>query len=1445
MSTEHNSDFDPMQTIAIVGMAGRYPGSRDLDELWQHLKNGDELVTFFTREQMIADGVPEAMIDDENYVGAASILPDIDKFDAAFFNFSPKEAEMMDPQQRFFLECCWEALERAGYDPSTYEGSVGVFAGATPSSYLNGTGLARLDDSAAGEMQSTIGSMNDYLTTRVSYKLNLRGPSLNIQTACSTSLVAITTACQSLLNYQCDIALAGGASVRVPQKCGYIYDPAGYFSTDGHCRTFDHRATGTLPGNAVGVICLKRYEDAVDDGDTVLALIRGAAVNNDGSAKVGYSAPSVPGQAKAIAMAQALAEVDADTITNIEAHGTATPVGDPIEFEALTQAFRATTERQHFCALGSIKSNLGHTDATAGVTGVIKTVLSMQNQQLPPSLHYEKPNPKLQMEGSPFFVNTQLRDWNPEGGLPRRGGVSSFGVGGTNAHVVMEEAPPREAAGAAREQHLVVLSARTASALDTMTRNLAAHLRAHPDLPLAEVAHTLAVGRSAFEHRRGIVVSDGGQLLSALEAPAERMQNAVCEPAERPLAFVFNGDTGSVAQGLPVGLFELLRQEGSDALAEDDPALEALQSPPSDSAPALVLAEVALASLLRAWGHAPRAAAGQGLGMLAAACDAGALSLDDALKLASAHKNGNLGDALAGVSWNDPSHALLDRDGRTLDAAALANVQTWNALLGPGAQEPPTGALAALLAEPGRTFVEIGPGRTLTDALTPKLNTGSDSDGTPLQGQSAIPTLPGDGPLRDLVNAILQLWISGREPQWSAFYAGQQRQRVELPTYPFERKSFWPATAPAGAGAQVAQLTAAAQAQVTSGGAQGPGLYEGRWQLQPIPGDAGGGEQADWLVFLDEHGIGSYIVDRLREQNQLVVGVTAADAFLKVSGSAYTMNPSDPNGYALLMGAMLPPRRPPLKVLHMWNLAGSTFVQQPWLIPEWGFQGLLRAAEHIQQSDGSLPPVEIISVANQQVELFAEGTVPRKSTALGALEAVAEAYPGVRCRLIDIDAPSEDADHKRRLAKDLLREVTSNRSEMLVAWRHRQRWVHDFAPASLPDAETGVSDLNERLRAGSVCIVFGSSRGPAPAIAQFLLRRAGAQVALVLPAGDQPQGDVATWLRSTFGSDGNNAPDASTGGPVLGRNGDASLLRADVSDVGQVMATLKWTNETLGEVRGLVFAADAAYPALLRDELQLDTVEATGAELEKLVEGLLMVDSAQGGKPVDFMLFASQSSVQADGRRRALERASKAFLDAYTHGRRTVHPGDLSTAIHFQGWQTADLAPQMQASDDNSRVEETLARVLSRDVAQTELVLSAGDPAELRQQRATGTGEATGFVAAKGHPRPELINPYQEPTTELQKQVVAIWERVLGIDGIGVTDNFFELGGDSLTSLRVMKLMQRELGTDTSAIVLFESPTIEAVCRVVDPDTEGEDDEEDLFAKARAQGARRRGRRRR
>jgi amino acid adenylation domain-containing protein len=642
------------QGFAVIGMAGRFPGANNIEEFWQNLQSGTESISDFSDEELRAAGVNEELLASPAYIKRGSVVANAELFDAGFFDISAREAELIDPQQRVFLECAWEALENAGYTAKSYPGKIGLYAGSGANTYF----LNLLTDANSLYSKDTASVLfangNDFLATRASYKLDLTGPSFTVQTACSTSLVAVHIACRALLTRECDIAMAGGITIQAPQNIGEVFQEGGIVSPDGHCRTFDERAQGTVRGNGAGIVVIKRLEDALRDGDHIRAVIKGSAINNDGANKVGYTAPSIIGQRDVIRQALLEAKVNPETISYLEAHGTATSLGDPIEVSALTQAYRAAgAEKNAFCAIGSVKSNIGHTDAAAGVAGLIKTVLALEHKLIPPTLHFEKPNPKIDFDHSPFYVNTKLAEWNPQN-IPRRAGVSSFGIGGTNAHVIVEEAPFQDKPAACRPWQLVLLSAKTATALATAAGNLEAHLHKNSSLNLADVAHTLQVGRAEFAHRCFVVAENNLDVMDALNARHTRpLPASVVSRESCRVAFLFPGQGAQVVNmGKQLYAHEPLFRELVDKCSDLlQPHLNldlrsVLYPAPGEyewaeselrqtrtTQPSLFVIEYALARMWMSWGIQPEIMLGHSVGEYVTACLAGVLSLEDALKL--------------------------------------------------------------------------------------------------------------------------------------------------------------------------------------------------------------------------------------------------------------------------------------------------------------------------------------------------------------------------------------------------------------------------------------------------------------------------------------------------------------------------------------------------------------------------------------------------------------------------------------------------------------------------------------------------------------------------------------------------------------------------------------------------------------------------------------------
>lgn len=641
----------PENALAVVGMAGRFPGAKNVDEFWEMLREGREGITFF-EPQELDPSIADELRSDARYVRAKGVVADFDKFDAGFFGVSPLEAKLMDPQQRIMLEMAWEALERSGHCPSTYPGLIGLYAGTDWNRYARHCVWRRPDiHERYGETNTAMLNEFDFLTTRVSYKLNLRGPSVNMSTACSTSLVAVAQAAQGLLGYDCDIALAGGISISVPINAGYLYQEGGMLSADGHCRTFDATSTGTTFNDGATLVVLRRLEDAVKDGDKIYAVLRGFAINNDGSDKVSYTAPSVSGQSDVIRSAIDFADIDPGTIGYVEAHGTATPLGDPIEIAALKKAFAATSKGNDIhCALGSAKANVGHLIHAAGVAGLIKAVLAVYHGEIPPAINFDAPNPKLELDGSGFYVNTEAEEWRAEG-HPRRAGVSSFGVGGTNAHVIVEQAPVLPEETSTGELQVLCVSAKNKEALSRQINNLRTWMATPPaDVTIDAVAHTLWAGREPMQYRAAWVADSLSSTKEAMDDQGRCVRGRLLTQPET--AFMFTGQ-GSQRMNMGAGLrkvnstfrewfdrgVDILRESGeldlTKLLFSDRDIDESVVEQTRIAQPSLFLFEFSLAKALMESGLKPQYLAGHSIGELVAATLAGVWSFEDGIKLAA------------------------------------------------------------------------------------------------------------------------------------------------------------------------------------------------------------------------------------------------------------------------------------------------------------------------------------------------------------------------------------------------------------------------------------------------------------------------------------------------------------------------------------------------------------------------------------------------------------------------------------------------------------------------------------------------------------------------------------------------------------------------------------------------------------------------------------------
>lgn len=1504
MNTPHRPPS--LEDVAIIGMSGRFPGAHNLGEFWNNLRNGVESVTFFSEKELSNAGLPSSILKNPDFVNAGGLLDDVELFDASFFSLTPREAETLDPQQRLLLECSWQALEDAGYDSQQYKGSVGVYAGGIMSSYLLNLLSNPEHRKLVGDFQVFTGNDKDHLTTRVSYKLNLTGPSVTVQTACSTSLVAVVMACQSLLNYQCDMALAGGIAIRVPQKAGYVYQEGMIFSRDGHCRPFDAEASGTLFSNGVGLVVLKRLADAVADGDCIHAVIKGAAINNDGSLKVGYTAPSLDAQAEVIAMAQEVAGINPETITYIEAHGTATPLGDPIEIAALTKAFRAHTDKKNFCAIGSVKSNVGHLDAAAGIAGLIKTVLALKHRQIPPSINFSRPNPVINFGDSPFYVSSRLSEWQT-GVMPRRAGVSSFGIGGTNAHVVLEEAPPPERSESARSRHLLLLSARSKAALDTLTASYAVHLSQHSDSNLADLAYTSQIGRKAFNQRRILVsenLADAATALSVVDPG--RVFTATKTPGEHAVAFLFPGQG---AQHINMGL-EVYRSESVFRKCVDDccevlhsflgfdlrsilyPAVDMTQEATARleqtevAQPALFVIEYALAKLWMEWGVRPETMLGHSIGEYVAACLAGVFSPEEALQLV-AERGRLMQRVLPGAmlavplpereverllnpdlqiaAINLPSSCVVSGPVDAIEkfrssiaptgvecrrihtshafhsrmmepvlrpfAAAVAKMTprppqipfvsnvtgTW--ITSRAATDPAYWAqhlrqpvlfsrgLECLLNAGNRTLLEVGPGQTVAGfALRHPARVRNCLVLSSLQraGQQA-------SDMERLLNSLGRLWLVGSDINWARFNGDERRNRVSLPTYPFERKRHWvdAQVKPEGIGHGSSQRSGKLDLA--------DWFHVPCWKQTVVPDfrrKKFADEKSCWLVFEDHCGVGQMLSHRLQRSKQMVIRVSRGDRFAKLDENIFSINPRCKEHYDSLFRELRTQGRLPRYIAHVWSTtqngssADSADDHQAL-----GFGSLMFLAQALgDHCFGDAINIGVISNHLHNV-IGTEYLNPEKAALLGPCRVIPQEYRGVSCRSIDIVAGKSKDDLQSELIDILIAEIESSGSES-VAYRGLRRWTRTFEAVKLEKA----GQASPRLRKDGVYLITGGLGGIGLSIARYLAKTVSAKLVLLGRSTVPPRDE---WVDAAKCKDQDNKLSETIRGllEIEDLGGELMVRQADVVDPAQMTSVVKKTLERFGAIHGVIHAAGVSGGGML----QLKTAEMAAQVLAPKVSGMQALDMALKDVSLDFLVLCSSISSILGGVGQADYSGANSFLDAYAE-KRACEKGDFVVSINWDAWLDVGMAakiPKGRASSSRqfasargiAREEgiEALARILSSSFSQVAVVTTDFATAihdyESSLDR-SGQKTFTESDPALSEVTPDGACTRLLPSDEVERRIADIWQKLLGTKQLGIYDNFFELGGDSLLGTQLLSLLRSVFHVQLPLQSLLEVPTV-------------------------------------
>ncbi len=1320
--------------IALIGMAGRFPGADTLEQFWANLSAGVCSIRFLTAAELREAGVAEHAINHPHYVPALGLRDGLELFDPLFFGISPREAEIMDPQHRLLLLCAWEALENAGYDPRAYTGAIGVFAGAMANTYFE----RHLQPNAAElkqvmRRQMIMANDREFLPTFISFKLDLRGPSVNVQTACSTSLVAVHYACQSLLLGECDMALAGGVALTVPARRGYYFREGMIQSPDGYCRAFDARAQGTVFGRGAGMVLLKRLEDALADRDAVQAVIRGSAVNNDGSRKLSYSAPSVDGQAEAIAAAMAIGRVEPDQIGYVEAHGTGTILGDPVEIASLTRAF-AGAARPGNCAIGSVKTNLGHLDAAAGVAGLIKTVLCLRNRTLVPSLFFEQPNPRIDFANSPFQVNTTTRPWLAEG--PRFAGINSFGVGGTNAHVVLEEAPMMHSEAQA-EPVLLVVSALSAEVLARQCGLLADHLEARPERNLADVGYTLALGRRALPHRFAAVCGDRTTAVAALR---RCQRTAVVGSAPRLIGLLPGQGVAVVGFGQALfrrgGVFaDSLHRLHQAAVGEGFDLLGQLYGQASmvstaAAQPLGFAVGMALGLQFQDWGYRFDGFLGHSLGELTAATLAGVFSLEDGLRLAIAR--GRLmaesapGAMLAVAAGRDLLEPLLGPDryiaaenapdrttiaGSVEAIAALADqlgqvgcvcqllvvehafhspamakaaasfanlvarcprrephtpylsglTATW---IAPGQATDPEhwrrlilepvrfGPALAELARSGAAFLlELGPEGGLTRFAKHLGDIVAYSAWSAANAASAA-----------LPDALVSLWQAGIAPDWTRFWAGQCRARVDLPSQPFTLRRHW---VEAPKPTEVKRKTEDAGTRRHDDLSQW--FYLPHWQDSPLASRTD--DPRRWLVFAPRGERGERLLARLRPAVGQLWAVRPGEAFCQ-DDRGFFMRPGFEADHRALQVALAGLR--PEVVVHAWSLDERAELSQSYWPDDLEtqldlrFYSLFHFLQQLAKSQSSCLEGTRLLILGQNTQSIASGewAHPLGAVSHGPIRVLAQEFPGIAFTHLDLDRPAEAA------LAELLAEAAADEVLPLVALRDARRLRGDYRAQAI-EARSPLP----RLREGGVYLIVGGLGGINLEVVEYLAGQTrGCLVLTTRRAFAEPESwqalaqssedvELQAQLRRLL--------------KIQALGAKVQVVQADAGDRAAMKRLLTWMDLEYGGVHGVVNAAGIVDGGMIyhRERASIEAVF-----WPKLHGSLLLAELLQG-RELDFVVHFGTLHRAVGGVGKLAHTAASAVLDAIA----LVAPGH-HVAIDWDAWLEVGQAAKPEAVERRSLV---------------------------------------------------------------------------------------------------------------------------------------------------------------
>ncbi len=1382
---------DAMQSkIAIIGMACRVPGADTPAAFWHQIVHGVESIRTFKDEELTASGISADIFNHPQYVKRGAVIENADYFDADFFRYTAKDAEITDPQHRAFLECAWEALEDAGCVQDLENYLVGVYASSCISSYV----LNLYSDpelmGRLGHVQIGIGNEKDFLASKISYKLGLSGPSVNVQTACSSSLVAVHMASQSLLNGECDLALAGGVTIRGEQRAGYMYQKEGMVSPDGHCRVFDKDSKGTVFGNGLGIVVLKRLADAVRDRDNIQAVICGTAVNNDGDQRIGFTAPSPVGQAQVIHEALSVAGVAPWEISYIETHGTGTELGDAIEIKALKEVYQAGMRPAQFCAIGSVKPNIGHLDTAAGIIGLIKTALALKNQVIPICINHETPNPKLSLEESPFYVNTASRPWKEASAAPKAG-VSSFGIGGTNAHVILEEAPSISTDVSAKEHHVFLFSAKTLKSLEQTCRKMADFFGNDSTLHPADVAYTLQTGRKHFPYRKMVVSSSLEEVAQWLRTGSSQ---AECQGREEvPVALFFSAQQRDM---LKIG-YELYQRETRlasiiDTYFSDELVLrtlagldlqQILAAPRHRNQERLYtelgqfIYQCALADYLISLGIRKEVLIAEGNGVFSAIYVSGSLSMNDLLRIiligqkwrsAAGEQQSLLEIELASLLHALPvqtSEAEMIAGGIRVDEEMLRRKEFWlscsQAAGGPQAAELPE--------QEGRLLIKIG--------------MESEIDG-PLNAMSVVSLLRQpvhDEPADSLLYSKLgEIWMSGGTVDWQPFYFRESRKRVALPTYAFDRQRYWyerkeevPQTAPRKKTPE-------------------KWLYRPVWKQYYASSDSSQENRGPdtFLLFIDDSGWGEGIQDSLSAKGNKVCTVKMGAGFRRIHPDQYEIDPGNAEHYLQVFRHVFQTAHPVWKIVHMWS--SREYMPDPG-----GFYSLL----HMGKSFGMIQihqqiQLTVVTSAFQSI-MGNEVLVPSNATATGAVHVIPQEFQNVRTALIEM-AGEEAGKQDQDIVELLVDEFLKPGPERFLAVRGRRKWVRTFEPMQID------TPIDWKQKRNGVHLILGGLGGIGLTAAKALAEQGAGTLILTGRACFPPEEEWEERLAQYPENDIINQKIRRII-ELQEQGAQVYLYQVQVSDEKRMDELFTSIEHIHGKIQGVIYSAGTVVSDFFHNSISHITREMCEVEFEVKMRGLIILEQMIRGKEIEYCMVNSSISTILGGIGLAAYTAANQFMNSFVQRMNQQQNRTRWMAVDWDAWDFS-VSDKAGSTAVNERLDQfihpaeggEILKALFQVMNKTEHIVVSTTELEPR------------LALWVNHSRNNEPGGQRESSKELSIEQL-LQERIreaTGLSNMGADENFFDAGITSIDIVGMNDSIQQHINRPILISSWYEYPTV-------------------------------------